>query len=158
MASIGGVPPPVRRVAPHDVTFDGRAKMPLQASIFASWYNIPKNLPNGKYRRHAAARATRSAARCDIDGLAEMPLQASISASWFNMLGILPWAKSGGFAALCAFARLRNSTAEQKCRCGQLLLPAGGAFAFSARSFANRSMCVIGGGARVLQESVIQNL
>ena len=155
MASIGGMLPPVRRVAPHDVTFDGRAKMPLQASIFASW---------------------------------------------FNMLGILPWAKSGGFAALCAFARLRNSTAEQKCpckqafslrgliclefclgqnraalpllrfraaaqltaeqecRCGQLLLPAGGAFAFSARSFANRSMCVIGGGARVLQESVIQNL
>ena len=113
MASIGGMLPPVRRGAPHDVTFDGRAEMPLQASIFASW---------------------------------------------FNMLGILPWAKSGGFAALCAFARLRNSTAEQKCRCGQLLLPAGGAFAFSARSFANRSMCVIGGGARVLQESVIQNL
>ena len=37
------------------VQFDGRAEMPLQASISSSWYNIPTNSPYGKYRRRAAA-------------------------------------------------------------------------------------------------------
>ena len=82
-------------------------------------------MPYGKYRRRTAARAARSAARCDIDGLAKMPLQASIFASWYNLLGILPTAKSKRLCRARAFARLRNSTAEQKCPCKQAFLLRG---------------------------------
>jgi hypothetical protein len=57
---------------------DDLAKMPLQASIFASWYN------NGRKPTlvvFAAMPLTVPCTVCRIDDLAKLPLQANIFAS-----------------------------------------------------------------------------
>ena len=72
---------------------DGLAKMPLRASIFASWYNSRRN---PCLRQVFAALAARALPGCDIDVLAKMPLRASIFASWYCLLKTV----SGGYSKL----------------------------------------------------------
>jgi len=49
---------PRLRALPCSCVIDGFAKMPLQASIFASWYNIRKKSYRAIFWRSAPARTT----------------------------------------------------------------------------------------------------
>ena len=98
MASIGGGAPPVRQIAAR-CDIDGLVKMPLQASIFTSWFNRLGILPWAKSGRLCRFMHFRVAVQ--FDGRAEMPLQASISASWYNIPTNSPYGKYRRRAAAC---------------------------------------------------------
>ena len=82
MRQVSAAAPPVRQRAAR-CAIDGFAKMPLRASIFASWYIAWDFAYKAKSSGFAASALSRG---CAIDGLAKMPLHASIFASWYNCL------------------------------------------------------------------------
>ena len=81
MRQVSAAAPPVRQRAAR-CAIDGFAKMPLRASIFASWYNCLRRMLLCSLRGLCPQPCLRHG--LGIDGLAKMFVRAHIFASWYN--------------------------------------------------------------------------